>query len=156
MKKQYLLLFFIWVNCITIQAQNQQHQKRDEQWALALIKALPETKQFMKDAKRDKPKVIIAGTPDSTNKYYWVKEGIDNYDMFRTSTDYFIDPTTNKIFVWDKMNVTDNKEMNLVSLHLMRKWGSTHGWAKPHIFKGSKLIIVKDNNDQNKSSSFNR
>ena len=150
-----LLFFFILLNAITIQAQNLHNRKRNGQWALERIKALPEVKQFMKDTRRDKPKVMIAGVPDSSNRYYWIKEGINNFEMFRTSTDFFIDPKTNKILVWDQMNVTNDKEMYLVSLQRMRKWGQTPGWAKPHIFKGDKLIVV-NNNDQKKSSGTSR
>jgi len=73
-----------------------------------------------------------------------VKVEISNYDMFRTSDDFFIDPKTNEIFIWDKINVKDSKDMNLVSLQLMRKWGKTAGWAKPHIFAGNKLVVLKE------------
>jgi hypothetical protein len=60
-----------------------------ERSALAQINALYEVKDFMRYASKSMPRLMVAEEPDSTSKYYWIKLGISNFDMFRTSDDFF-------------------------------------------------------------------
>jgi len=112
--------------------------------ALAQIKALLEVKSFMRYAKKSKPMLMMEKEPNSTNKYYCIAVGVNNFDQFRTSSLYFVDSITGKIFINDSMNVSNGDTWHLVSLQQLRRWGKSAGWEKPHIFIGGKLIVVKN------------
>jgi len=140
-----IITFFILITTICgkgeIHYQHKTKPAKDASWAIKQIAALPEVKAFMRHAKKKNPCLQFNGIPDSASGYFWIKEGISNFDMFRTSTDYYIDPKTDQIYIADPMNEGPHAP-NLVKLKVARLWGGTKYWAKPHIFKGDKLIVV--------------
>lgn len=87
------------------------------------------------------PELMLSGEPDSASKYYWVKVGVSNFDMFRTTHDFFIEPKAMKIYYWDQFEQSD--PIYLVSLQQWRYWRRKPGWNKPHTFKNGKLVLVK-------------
>jgi hypothetical protein len=137
-----LLSLFIAAPCFITKTQSKAtHKKRDEQWAVAQISALPEVKAFMRYAKKSDPLVMIAGDPDSTRKYYWVKVGVSNFGMFRTSDDFLIDPKTSEIYFWN-IALELEKGDKTATLKQWRQWRSDPRFWKPHTFKNGKLIAL--------------
>ena len=115
-----------------------------ERSALAQINALYEVKDLMRSSK-SKPRLMVAGEPDSTSKYYWIKLGISNFDMFRTSDDYFVDPKTKKIYLWDQMDNSGDIPIHLISLQQWRYWRRDPRYHNFHTFKNNKLVVLDSN-----------
>lgn len=114
---------------------------RSGDWAIARVRALPEVKAFLLETpKSNKPTVMLAGEAGSTAKYYWVKVGISNFDMFRTTYDFYVDPKTAKIYYWDQL--CDDAPMYLISLQQWRYWRKIPGWQKLHSYKHGKLVVL--------------
>lgn len=77
-----------------------QHMTAKEK-ALVAIAELPETKEQFKASAKSKPALNIAGEPKPGKPYYWIKVGISNFDMFRTTENYYYYPKTRQIFHLD-------------------------------------------------------
>lgn len=116
-----------------------------EKSALAEISALYEVKNFMRYASKDMPRLMVAGEPDSTRKYYWIKLGISNFDMFRTTHDFFVDPKTKKIYLWDPMDNSGDDLFHLISLQQWRYWRRDPRFQKSHTLKNNKLVVLNSN-----------
>jgi hypothetical protein len=141
-----LSIIFTFGFCLITQAQTHHYtQKRDKQWALAKIRALPEVKAFMKSARKSQPMLMIEQDPDSTNKYYCIAEGVGNFNMFRTTIDYFVDPKTGRIYLNDVMDNSTDDLWHIISLQQARYWRKDPRFHKWHIIKGNKLIVLDKN-----------
>jgi hypothetical protein len=110
--------------------------------ALEIIAALPEVKDFMRNTPEDhQPDMMLAGEPDSTTKYYWVKVGISNLDLFRTSYNFYVDLKTMDIRYWDQLDENDS----YITLKQWRHWRKTPGWTQRHTYKNGKLVVWSNN-----------
>jgi len=108
---------------------------------MAKIQMLPEVVEFLRTTPKSyKPTLLLSGEPDSTSKYYWVKVGISNFDMFRTNFNFYIDPTTGKILYWDEL--CDDEAIYLITLQQWRYWRTKPGWIKLHSYKHGKLVVL--------------
>jgi hypothetical protein len=107
---------------------------------LKKVTALPEVESFMVAAKASKPLVMIAREPDKDFKYYWVKAGISNFDMFRTSYDFYVDPKTFSIFYLDMMV---DQSPQVIPLKFRRRWYHTKGYNEMHTYKNGTLVVSK-------------
>jgi len=116
-----------------------------EKLALTQINALYEVKDFMRSASKDEPRLMVAGEPDSTSKYYWIKLGISNNGMFRTSDDFFVNPKTHNIYLWDQMDNSGEVPFHLVSLQRWRHWRHDRRYWNFHTFKDNKLVVLDFN-----------
>jgi len=120
------------------QVVDKEHLTKKELWAINKIAALREVKAFMHYAAKNQPELMFYGDPKPGYPYYWIKMGIGNFDQFRTTTNYYVNAVTGKIYLWDIMNEDD--PFRMISLERSRTDPRVH---KPHIFKNGKLIIVK-------------
>jgi hypothetical protein len=117
-----------------------QHNKAGDV-ILDKVAALPEVKSFIKIAKAPKPMLMIAGEPTKDSKYYCVKAGISNMDIFRTSYNFYVDPKTLKVFYKDIM--VDEGD-DILSLQQWRHWRTTQGFNQIHLYKNGKLIVLNN------------
>jgi len=155
-----ILIFMLIIPGLTAIAQivHRQQVKKNitEKEALSLISALPEVKQFMRHARKEKPMLQLENDPDSTNKYYRIAEGISNFDMFRTSTSYFVDANTGEIFIDDGWDNSTDELFHMIPLELNRRWRSDPRFHHFHTFKNGKLVVLdskgKATHGTNKSS----
>jgi hypothetical protein len=113
--------------------------KEKEKLILSRLNHLPEVAQFLKAHKSSKAELLIARTPDETFKYYWVKLGVGNFDIFRTSTNYYVDPKSFHIYFIDDM---DTSGMAILPIKQWRKIRSDPKFYKPHTFKNGNMITV--------------
>ncbi|MBE9664183.1 hypothetical protein [Mucilaginibacter myungsuensis] len=103
---------------------------------------MPEVKVFLSTTPASsKPDVVLAGEPGQDTQYYWIKVGISNNDIFRTSFDLYIEPETSQIFYWDQLCTSEGRY--LITLQQWRYWRTKPEWIKSHIYKNRKLIAVK-------------
>jgi len=119
----------------------QTQPKKANEVILAKVKALPEVNRFMETAKSSKPELLIGREPDAHFKYYWVKVGLTNLDMFRTTFDFCVDPKTYKVNYWDLLD----KNQSMITLAQWRNLRTSPGFSKPHSYKKDKkgkLILV--------------
>jgi hypothetical protein len=119
--KRILFSLFWLLSYFLTYAQN----SRIEKVILDKVAALPEVRSFFKTAKKTQPALMIAGTPDKNRKYYWVKVGLSNLGIFRTSFDLYVDPKTYEVFYADYM--TERGEQ-LLTLEQWRKWRKLPVW----------------------------
>ncbi|MES2062668.1 MAG: hypothetical protein V4456_12155 [Bacteroidota bacterium] len=105
------------------------------------VATLPEVRSFIKTAKASHPALMIAGQPDKDFKYYWVKVGINNFDMFRTNYNFYVDPKTYEIFYFDTMA---DEGPQVISLKLWRRWYHTKGYNQMHTYKAGRLIVLSN------------
>ena len=104
---------------------------------------MAETKDFLITAKRSKPVVVVLGPDSDYNYYWWVKVGIGNFDMLRTSFDLLIDPNTLKVYYLDNyMADSEGAGLKLITLRQWRKWRTTPAWQKVHHYKDGKLVAL--------------
>lgn len=142
--KAIVLLSFLLLFSILSSGQSLHQTKKTklEYLILEKVNALPEVKAFfLHTPKSYKPALMIAGEPNSNSKYYWVKMGISNFDMFRTTKSFVVDPKTFKIRYMDTMCDSGNC---IITLQQWRRWRKTSGWNKMHIYKHGKLVVLKD------------
>jgi len=138
----FLLIFCLLSASMPVKAHLAHHPlKCTGALALKKIRALPEVKAFMRYAKKSEPIVMIAGGPDSTRKYYWIKSGICNFGMFRTSDDFLVDPKTSEIYFYD-IALEDEPGDKIATLKQWRRWRSDPRFWKPHIFKRGKIVAL--------------
>lgn len=104
--------------------------------ALVAIAELPETKAQFKASAKLEPALNIAGEPESGKPYYWIKVGISNFDMFRTTENYYYYPKTGQIFYLDWVNA----DFQTISLRQWRYWRTKPAWHKDHVYKHGKLV----------------
>jgi hypothetical protein len=136
--KRIVCLFYL---LFTLAGVSYAQSSRIEKVALDKVSMLPEVKSFMKTAKASKPALMIAGTPGKNSKYYWVKVGISDFDMFRTTYDFQVDPKTTEIFYLDMMVEEGPK---VITLKLWRKWYHTRGFNQMHTFKAGNLVVINN------------
>lgn len=110
-----------------------------EQLVLSRIKALPEVKLYLQKNLAENAALMVSRQPDADFKYYWIKLGIGNLDMFRTADDFYVDPKTFEIYYVDMMN---NSGMKAIPLQLWRRWRSDTRFWKIHTFKKGKIILI--------------
>ncbi|MFD0792373.1 hypothetical protein ACFQZX_02665 [Mucilaginibacter litoreus] len=103
--------------------------------AINKVASLPEVKEFMQQAVKSHPKMMIAREPDKDFHYYWVKVGLGNLDMFRTNYDFYVDLKTNNVFYTDFY--TESVEQKL-TLSQWRRWRVLPGWQKLHCYHRDK------------------
>jgi len=135
-----LLTVFIIAHGFIVKAQSTV-KNRDEEWAMAKVNALPEVKEFMLKQKKYKPVIMIPGDPELTRKYYWVKVGVSNLGMFRTSDDFLVDPKTAEVYFWN-ISLEFEAGDNIATLKQWRRWRSDPRFWKPHTFKNGKLVAL--------------
>lgn len=121
------------------------HKKITAEKAMSMIRALPEVKNFMHYARKDKPMLKLEREPDSTNRYYIVALGVSNFDMFRTSDDYFVDPRSGRIFISDNMDNSTDAIYHLIPLYQWRYWRKDSRFTNYHTIKHNKLIVLDKN-----------
>lgn len=132
-----ILLSVIGITANT-QTLNEAKKEKAEQVILDQVRKLPEIKSFFHNTPKSyKPAIIIAGEPDSVSKYYWVKVGISNFDMFRTNFNFYIDPKTFEIRYLDELC---NSGKCMITLQQWRHWRKTTGWKYPHTYRAGKLL----------------
>jgi len=108
---------------------------------LAKMNSMPEVRNFIIKNKKERAALMIAREPDLSFKYYWVKLGISNFDMFRTTINYYVYPINLKIYVVDVM---DTSGWGLISLKQWRKLCADRRlFNRLHIIKAGKIIPVK-------------
>lgn len=110
---------------------------------LAKVGALAEVKSYMHNNKASKPILMIDREPDSTYKYYCVAMGISNFDMFRISERFCVDPRTLKVYFWDVF--ADDTGFSYSAIIPIEKWRilrKTPGWNKPHTYRQGKLVAL--------------
>ena len=110
-----------------------------EKMVLAKIRAIPEVRTYLKDNKKDEAMLMVARNPELGYKYYWIKVGVGNLGMFRTSYNFYVDPKTSKITIWDQL---DSASSN-ISLKRWRYWRNKPGYYDNHYYKNGKLIVWK-------------
>lgn len=134
-----IVIFFLAISvCL---AQKQPKTNRIAKLMMARIRALPEVQEFFRGCPKSyKPALIIEAEPDLKSRFYWIKVGMSNFDMFRTNFNFYIDPGTNKIYYWDQLNEMDNP---IITLTQWRYWRTKPGFKKPHVYKNGKLIVSK-------------
>ena len=116
-------------------------KRTEEQVVLAKINALYEVKDFMKTTpKTMKPIVMVDG---KQGNYWWVKVGISNFDMLRTTYNFRIHAKTFKIYYWDEMADEDNLEDKWITLQQWRYWRTKPGWNDLHVYKHGQLVVLK-------------
>jgi hypothetical protein len=126
-----------------IQAQKTYHSnKRDEKWAIELIAALPEVKDFMRYARKNKPQLMVEDDPGPVTKYYCIAVGIGNFNMFRTTMRYYIDPKTCRIYIDDVMDNSTDALWHIIPLEKYRHWRYDPRFRNYHTFKGNKIIAL--------------
>ena len=157
MKVIVTALFFSLIQLVLMAGARANHpyyqtkETKVEDEVLSKINELPEVRNFIRKNKAEKAALIIAREPDPAFKYYWVKPGISNIDMFRTSDDFYIYPKTLKIYFLD---LSDTSGSAIIPLQRWRKLRSDPLFFKPHTFKAGKMIPVKlSNKHENKSSN---
>ncbi|PTQ95604.1 hypothetical protein C8P68_105109 [Mucilaginibacter yixingensis] len=104
--------------------------------ALVAIAELPETKRLFITSAKSEPALNIAGEPEPGKPYYWIKVGISNFDMFRTTYNYYYYPQTRQIFYLDWVNA----DFQPISLQQWRYWRTKPAWRKDHVYKRGKLM----------------
>lgn len=115
---------------------------KSEQVILGKVAALPEVKSFMKNSRASKPEIIMESTPDKNLKYYWVKVGVSNLDMFRTRYDFYVDPKTFEIYYLDMMV---EEGPTHITLKLWRRYNNTKEFNNQmHTYKNGKLVVLND------------
>jgi hypothetical protein len=139
MKRIPFLLFWLLLYSLGY-AQNIKTEKA----ILKKVIALPEFKLFFDTAKKSRPQLMIAGTPDKNRKYYWVKVGLANLEIFRTSFNLYVDPKGFKIYYLDSFTTSGTK---LITLEQWRKWRNLPLWQQLHCYKyqEKRLIIYTCN-----------
>ncbi|MFD0764082.1 hypothetical protein ACFQZI_04420 [Mucilaginibacter lutimaris] len=132
---KYILCLLIWLPGIAYCQTN-----ISEQIILSKVAAMPEVKSFMKKARASQPQITIERTPEKDFKYYWVKVGLSNLGMYRTASNFYVDPEVYKIYYVD--NMTGQGEQ-LLTLTQWRKWRKLSVWQKWHCYqhKNKKLTI---------------
>jgi len=105
------------------------------------INNLPETKEFLKSANASKPEVYVDGPTPSQHNYWWVKVGIGNFGMLRTTYQLFVDPKTLDVYYLDHYDNGEGLDFKLITLRQWRKWRITKAWQKTHRYKNGKLIL---------------
>jgi hypothetical protein len=150
--KIYALTLLIMLCCTRVIAQSNlppitddTKNNKAERSALAQISALYEVKDFMRYASKNMPRLMVAGEPDLTRKYYWIKLGISNFDMFRTTEDFFVYPKTKKIYLCDQMDNSRDIAFHLISLQQWRYWRRDPRFLHSHTFKNNKLVALDSN-----------
>ena len=129
MKRRFntiLLLIFAFAGVTDAQS------NKIEDIVLKKVTALPEIRSFMETAKASKPLVMIASGPDKDFKYYWVKAGISDFDIFRASYNFYVDPKTCEIFYVDFFTIKGNE--GILTLKQWRHLRTVAGWDKPHYY----------------------
>jgi hypothetical protein len=137
MKHILCSLYLLFAISAAVYSQN----NKAEKIILDKVAALPEVRSFLKTAKASKPMVMIAGEPDKDFKYYWVKVGISNMDIFRTSYNFYVDPKTLKVFYKDTM-VDEGDDM--LTLQQWRQLRATKGFNQMHIYKNGKPVVLNN------------
>jgi hypothetical protein len=118
----------------------QTKKEKLETIVLDKVYALWEVKSFLlKTPKSYKPTLMIAAEPNPASKYYWVKVGISNFDIFRTNYNFYVNPKTFEIFYWDQL--CDSENCN-ITLQQWRHWRNTPGFNKMHTYKQGKLVVL--------------
>lgn len=149
--KLYIILLVGLISIETVAGQVSTHlpiyhyKKITAKKAMSMIRALPEVKNFMYHARKDKPTLMLAREPDLTNRYYIVALGVSNYDMFRTSDDYFVDPRSGRIFISDNMDNSTDAIYHLIPLYQWRYWRKDSRFNNYHTVKHNKLIVLDKN-----------
>ncbi|RYU89995.1 hypothetical protein EWM62_10645 [Mucilaginibacter terrigena] len=137
MKYLFCLLILFAIPTITYCQNN-----KSERIALSKIAALPEVKSFMKNAKASKPEMMSDLTAEKGFKYYWVKVGLGNMDMFRTRYDFYVDTKTFEIFFLDMMV---EEGPTRITLKQWRRYNNTKEFNnKMHTYKNGDLVVSND------------
>jgi hypothetical protein len=143
MKTNISILFFIIIIArLSVRAQEAHlpiKKPLTEKMVLAKIRAIPEVRAYLKETKRDEAMLMIARNPEPGYKYYWIKVGVNNLDMFRTSYDFYVDPKTSKITIWDQLDSAGSN----ISLRKWRYWRNRPGYYDNHYYKNGELIVWK-------------
>ncbi|MES2279253.1 MAG: hypothetical protein V4592_24690 [Bacteroidota bacterium] len=122
---------------------DQTKKEKLENVVLGKVSALWEVKAFMRRARASKPMLMISSEPDSTFKYYAVSMGASNFDIFRTTERFCVDPQTLKVYYWDVM--ADDAGFSNSAIIPITQWRllrTTPGWQKPHTYKHGKLVAL--------------
>jgi|GEM_PF-1665068 len=101
---------------------------------------LYEVKQFMITAKASKPALMVARVPDKDFKYYWIKVGLSNFDQFRTTYDFYVEPKTLKISYLDLMIDDGNNRTAIITLWQWRHFRRHPAFKKMHYYRNGKII----------------
>lgn len=104
------------------------------------VNNLPETREFFLTAKNSGPTVYIDGPSDTWNGYWWVKVGVGNFVMLRTTYQLFVDPKTLKVYYLDDYDNGRGLDFKLITLQQWRKWRTTKAWHKMHRYKNGNLV----------------
>jgi hypothetical protein len=120
--------------------QHKNSESKIENSILSRLNRLPEVRSFIRKGKKEGAMLIVERKPGSTFKYYWVKLGLSNFDIFRTATDFYVNPKTHKIYFLDLM---DNSGEALVPLQQWRRLRSDPRFYKLHKIEADKIILTK-------------
>jgi len=122
----------------------QSSEDKLEALILKAVRSVPEVQSFFKETPAAyKPMLMFERQADSTLKYYSVQLGISNFDMFRTTERFCVDPKTFQVYFWDVF-ADDNGFSNsaIISLAKWRYWRTKPEWKKPHTWKAGKLVAL--------------
>lgn len=107
--------------------------------ALKRVRSLYEVKDFFAGTPKSyKPILIIDTEPYPGFKYYWIKMGISNFDMLRTTENFYVAQQTGKIYVWDQLDTANS----YIPLKQWRYWRSKAAFHKLHCYKAGKLVAL--------------
>ena len=137
MKRILCSLYLLFAISAVVYSQN----NKTEKIILDKVATLPEVRSFLKTAKASKPMLMIAGEPNIDSKYYWVKVGISNMDIFRTSYNFYLAPKNYQVYFMDTMVDSGN---NILTLKQWRHWRTTQGFNQMHIYKNGKLVVLNN------------
>jgi hypothetical protein len=147
MKTVFLAIFLLLPAYSSMAKGNTHPAKKDklEEQILAGVSALWEVKVFMHDHQASKPMLMIAREPYRSFKYYWVQLGISNFEMFRSSENFCVDPKTLKVYYWDVVaDDTGFSDSAIISVAQWRALRKTANWQKRHTYKRGKLVVLAD------------
>jgi hypothetical protein len=149
MKASSLTLFpiviIIYFGVKITNAQNTSHktkQAKIEDLILSKINKLPEVKQYLRKNEAEKAALLLARSPDSSFKYFWIELGVSNFDVFRTADNFYVASDTFRVFYLDMMDDSDDPANGLLTLKQWRRWRSDPRFWKMHVFKGGKITLV--------------
>ncbi|RWY57144.1 hypothetical protein [Mucilaginibacter gilvus] len=116
-----------------------QQKKTKADVAMDQVAAVPEVKAFLKKHASEKAILLLQGEPKNGRKYYWVSLGISNFERFRPTEHFYVDPKTWEVFYLD-IFISDGGD-KILTLEQWRHWRKTPGWKKTHYYEHGKLMV---------------